>query len=419
MLHALLIFAGVYVLISLRRLAHIPIERPAVALFGASLMILTGVVSPADALDAIDLNTILLLVGMMLVVVTLEATGLFGTIARWVVQHSRSQRQLLVGLGLTTALLSALVLNDAVVLFFTPIIIHAARLLRIHPLPYLVVEAITANIGSLATEVGNPQNAYIGLASGIPFARYALVMVPVAAACLLVATGLILLLYRKELRKPLHAERAAALEAEATVHQPRLMVFGLAVVVLLFVGFLLSHRLGLPISLLALAAGSILVFFAPVLGQASPRVLFRRVDWSIILLFVGLFVVLKGVSVSGVLTALFDGLEAVSSGAIREVWGLGILASVVSNLISNVPATLLLAPLVQEIGSEQLWFALAASTTLAGNATILGAAANIIVAEKAEEMGVAMPFWDFFRVGFPVTVATLFVAYGALSLVFP
>lgn len=419
MLLALAIFLATYLLISLRRLAHVPLERPAVALLGASLMILLGVVTPQDAIDAIDLNTILLLVGMMLVVVTLEATGLFEHIALWVVEHSKSQRRLLLGIGLTTAVLSALVLNDAVVLFFTPIIVRSARLLRINPLPYLVVEATTANIGSVATEVGNPQNAYIGLASGIPFARYALVMVPVAAACLLVASLLFLWLYRDELRKPFEAQRVAPLERDASLKQPRLLVFGLAVVALLFVGFLLSHRLGIPLSLLALAGGSLLVFFAPVVGKASPRVLFRRVDWSIILLFVGLFVVLKGVEVSGVLRSLFDGLETASAGAIHEVWGLGLLASIISNLISNVPATLLLAPLVGPDGPEQLWYALAASTTLAGNATILGAAANIIVAEKAEEEGVAVPFWDFFRVGFPVTVATLLVAFGLLRLAVP
>lgn len=412
---ALGIFLATYVLISLRRLAHIPIERPAVALLGAALMILARVVTPAEAIAAIDLHTILLLIGMMLVVVTLEATGLFARIAGFVVEHSRSQTRLLVGLGVATALLSALVLNDAVVLFFTPIIIHACRRLGVDPLKFLVVEAVTANIGSVATQVGNPQNAFIGQASGISFARYALVMTPVMVVCLALALGMFTFLYRRELQAPFRPRPPEALAPESNLREPRLLAFGIVVVALLFAGFLASRALGLPLSLLALAGGSVLVFAAPVLGRASPRVLFRRVDWSIILLFVGLFIVLKGVEVSGLLASLFDGLESLSAGAVTEVWGLGLLASVVSNLISNVPATLLLAPLVGTQGSEQLWFALAASTTLAGNATILGAAANIIVAEKAEEMGVAVPFWAFFRTAFPVTLVTLFAAFLMIS----
>lgn len=408
---ALPIFLLTYILISLRRLAHIPLERPAVALLGASLMILFRVLSPEDALAAIDLNTILLLIGMMLVVVTLEATGVFAWIALWVVEHSRTQAQLLVGLGLATATLSALVLNDAVVLFFTPIIIHACRVLHVRPVKYLVTEALAANLGSVATEVGNPQNAYIGLSSGIPFARYALVMVPIAGACLVAALLLLLVLYRRELKTPLRRSETAHKERLEAVHEPRLLVLGLAVAALLFASFLAHRVLELPISLLALAGGSLLVFLAPAVGRASPRVLFRRVDWSIILLFIGLFVVLKGVDVSGLLIGLENGVRGIHPQALSSVWGLGLLASIVSNLISNVPATILLAPLVAPANSETLWYALAASTTLAGNATILGAAANIIVAERAREQGVEISFWEFFRVGFPVTVVTLTIAF--------
>jgi Na+/H+ antiporter NhaD/arsenite permease-like protein len=406
-LHALLIFLGTYVLISLRRLAHIPLERPAVALLGASLMILSGVVPPAAALGAIDLHTILLLVGMMLIVVTLEATGFFAQLALWVVEHSRSERRLLVQLTVATALLSALILNDAVVLFFTPIIIHACRLLEIRPGKYLVAEALSANIGSVATEIGNPQNAYIAVRSGIPFLRYLTVMGPIMVVCLALAVGLLLFFYRQETAKPISAGPAHQLDDVNRVRQPRLLALALATVVILFVGFLTSQRTGVPLSLLALAAGSLLVFFAPVVGKTSPRILFRRVDWSIILLFVGLFIVLRGMAESGVLERIFRTADQVSPGALHTVWGLGIVTAVLSNLVSNVPAVLLLAEPVAQAGSERLWFTLAAASTLSGNATILGAAANIIVAEQGEERGVALGFYEFLRVGLPVTIVTL------------
>lgn len=416
MFHALAIFLGTYVLISLRRLAHIPLERPAVALFGATLMILFGVVRPDEAIDAIDLHTILLLVGMMLVVVTLESTGFFGHLALWIVEHSRSQTRLLVFLAVSTAVLSALVLNDTVVLFFTPIIIHATRLLRVDPVKYLVVEAISANIGSVATEIGNPQNAYIATASGITFLRYLTIMGPIALVTLAVAIAYFLLAYRKDLKIPIQPHTVTALEKGEAITEPRLLRVALIAIVLLFGAFLASHRLGLPLSLLALAGGSLLVFVAPAISKSTPRTLFRRVDWSIILLFIGLFIVLRGVAASGILDQLFSSTERIAPGSLDTVVGLGIVTAIVSNLISNVPAVLLLANAVADQGSEALWFTLAASSTLAGNATILGAAANIIVAERSEELNVPILFWQFAKVGLPVTVITLAIAFGMIEL---
>lgn len=414
MFHALLIFLATYLLISLRRLAHIPLERPAVALLGASLMVLSGVVPPAEALDAIDLHTILLLVGMMLIVVALEATGFFGRIAVLIVERSRSEARLLVQLAIATAVLSALILNDAVVLFFTPIIIHACRLLEIRPGKYLVTEALSANIGSVATQIGNPQNAFIAVKSGIPFLRYVLVMGPIMVVCLALAIGLLLLLYRNEIRKPILAGPVHQLDESHRIREPRLLALTLATLAFLFVGFLASQRIGLPLSLLALAGGALVAFFAPVVGKTSPRLLFRRVDWSIILLFVGLFIVLRGVAASGLLDDVFAVADQVTPGALQTVWGLGIVTAVLSNLVSNVPAVLLLAQPVAASGSETLWLTLAASSTLSGNATILGAAANIIVAEQSDERGVVLGFYEFLRVGLPITLVTLAASLAML-----
>jgi Na+/H+ antiporter NhaD/arsenite permease-like protein len=414
LLHALIIFLATYILISLRRLFHIPLERPAVALLGASLMMLSGVVEPSRAFLAINLDTLLLLIGMMLIVATIETTGFFAHLAAWTVRTSSTQARLLVSISVSTAALSALVLNDAVVLFFTPIIIHAAKLLRTDPVKFLVVEAISANIGSAATQIGNPQNAYLASISGIPFVRFLSIMGPIAALCLAVAIVCFLVLYRRELRAPLaRAPDVGALDAG--VRNPRLLWVSLATVGLLFVGFLSSNRTGLPLSLLALSGGSLLVFFAPLLGPTSPRALFRRVDWSIILLFIGLFIVLGAVDEAGLLPTLFAGVEARLPGALTTVAGLGIVTAVVSNLISNVPAVLLLSSGVATHATETLWFTLAASSTLAGNATILGAAANIIVAERSEELNVPIYFWQFARVGLPVTAITLAIALSMIA----
>jgi len=407
------IFLATYVLISLRTVRRFPIERPAVAMLGGALMLVVGILTPADALRAINLNVILLLIGMMVVVSGLDACGFFDLLASRIALRARSQAAFLVWLMVATAALSALVLNDTIALLVTPVVVRGARALRVNPVPYLVAVAIAANVGSVATEVGNPQNAFIAIQSGIPFLTFTAYMLPVTVVCLAVSIAIVWFAFRKVLATPL--TRSETLPPVRL--QPAGTAFTLCVTAVVAVAFFASPTPAwLP--LIALGGGSFVLFFLPFLSTATARGLIAKVDWGIILFFVGLFLLLEGVRLSG-LSASIEGAftAAVGGRSGGLVWLVG-LSSLLSNLISNVPAVLLLAELVPP-GSTQLWLGLAASSTLAGNATILGAACNVIVVQVASRDGVTVSMREFVKAGLPVTAATLLLSTVLIGLLVP
>jgi Na+/H+ antiporter NhaD/arsenite permease-like protein len=420
---ALAVFLLTYALISIRRVGKWTLDRPAVALFGAVLMILLGVVAPGEALAAIDLNTIALLLGMMLVVVSLELCGFFDMVARRMIAASKDQRRFLAVVMITTAVLSALILNDAVVLLFTPVIIKACRAIKANPIPYLIAEAISANIGSVATPVGNPQNAYIATMSGIDFATFVVRLLPVAAISLVVAFLLIWFIFKKHMAEGTGnggAKKIDCIEAVNHIgdgHVHPSVRFVLAILLLIVIGFFISGALHVPLSIVAISGGAALLMFLPFLNkQATPKAMLAKVDWGLLIFFAGLFIVLKGVQVSGLLDDMMNAFQSVSGGSLSNIWGLSAFTAILSNLISNVPAVMLLAPFVASLGQTSMWLALAGSSTLAGNATILGAAANVIVVEGALCQGVEVSLKDFVKAGLPITIITLVLCAALLSI---
>lgn len=407
------IFLATYVLISLRTIRRFPIERPAVAMLGGALMLVFGVLTPVEVIRSIHVDVILLLIGMMALVSGLEVSGFFDLVSSRIGARAKSQASFLVWLMVATAVLSALVLNDTIALLITPVVMRSARALRVNPVPYLVAVAVAANVGSVATEVGNPQNAYIAIRSGIPFLVFTAYLLPVTIGCLAIAIGLVWFVFRKDLASPI--DRAPALPPVRLDRNG--MAFTLGVMVVVSIAFFASPTPDwLP--LVALSGGAFVLFFLPFLSKVTPRSLIAKVDWSIILFFIGLFVVLEGVRVSGLSAAIqaaFTSAFGGQSGGL--VWLVG-LSALLSNLISNVPAVLLLAEVVPQ-GSTQLWLALAASSTLAGNATILGAACNVIVVQVASRDGVTVSMKDFVKAGLPVTAATLVLSTVMIALLVP
>ena len=438
LLVALAIFLVTYALISIRRFPKVKIDRPAAALIGAALMILLGVVSPGGAIDAINMDIILLLVGMMVLVAGLELCGFFEWVSLLMIKHSKDQFTFLVLTMVVTGSLSALVLNDTIVLLFTPIIIRTCRLLKSNPVPFLVAEAIAANIGSVATAVGNPQNAFIATQSNITFVDFSAKLLPVAAVCMLVAIAILYLFYRKdinrgsaqEFRRKILAEGWVAFRDELVkgdaattsgikkLRDRRLGLYTLlGITALTFGAFVLSHVVNAPIAVIAFLGGAAALFIVPVVTDVKAKDMLAGVDWSIILFFVGLFIVIEGVKSSLLLDEIKNLFPGFGAGDIPSLAWLTALSAFLSNLVSNVPAVMLLSEMIP-LDKTDLWLALASSSTLAGNATILGAAANIIVAEKAEGMGVEVNFWKFTLVGFPIAMATLFVSTIMLLWIF-
>jgi Na+/H+ antiporter NhaD/arsenite permease-like protein len=436
---AMAIFLATILGISIRRFKWFNVKRPIVAMMGGALMLLCGVVSPLQAFQSIDLGILALLLGMMIIVAALELCGFFTWVSMKLIAASKNQFQFLVLIMVSTAVLSALILNDAVVLLFTPIIIRACKLIKANPIPFLIAEAVSANIGSVATEVGNPQNVYIAAISNISFVDFSIRLVPVSAISLIVAIAIIWMVFRKELRddgdslakdegakhrtwsmpkirsKPI--DRAVALKLAETTQMHRSIYLVLGILLIVFVGFIASPFIGIPIAYMAFMGGASVLFLLPISKRETKvRSILKGVDWTLLLFFIGLFVVLKGVDVSGLMGGMVDLFQEFSGGSLGTIWGLSAFSGILSNLISNVPAVMLLAPFVSSIGSSTIWLSLAASSTLAGNATILGAAANVIVAETGERMDVNISFWRFIKVGLPVTVVTLTASIFILQI---
>jgi Na+/H+ antiporter NhaD/arsenite permease-like protein len=408
------ILVATYVLISVRNVGRFPLDRPAVALLGGALMLVAGILTPAQAVASINLDVILLLVGMMLLVSGLDVCGFFDLVSTWVAARAKSQASFLAGLMLAAAFLSALVLNDAIALLMTPIVVRSARSLKVSPVPYLVALAVAANIGSVATEVGNPQNAYIAIVSRIPFLTFTTVLLPVMLVCLAVSVCLIWIVFRKDLSAPMY--RVGVLPP------PRLQRNGLTVTLGLGLGVVVGFFLSTPgwLPLIAIAGGAFVLFLLPFVSTTSARVLVAKVDWTIVLFFVGLFVLLEGVQVSGLSADIQTSFTSAFGGQSGGLAWLTGLSALLSNLISNVPAVLLLAQVVQGAGgSHLLWLALASSSTLAGNATILGAACNVIVVQIASREGVEVSMKSFVKAGLPVTLVTLVVSTAMLALLVP
>lgn len=407
------VFLLTYALISLRQLRRIPLERPASAMLGAALMLLLGIVGPDRALASVDWDVILLLVGMMAVVSGLEVCGFFDAVSTRIVARATAQGAFLAWLMVVTAVLSALVVNDTVVLLLTPIVVRTTRSLRVNPVPYLVALAISANAGSVATEVGNPQNAYIAVRSQIPFLTYTTYMLPVTAGCLVVSIFLVRWAFRRDLAKPM--ERAPPHPVVPV--QRRGIALTAGIIAGVVGAFFLTSPSWLP--LIAITGGALVLFFVPFVADVTPRGLIAKLDWGIILFFLGLFVVLGGVRESGLADGIRAAFTSAFGGDVGVAWLTG-LSALLSNLISNVPAVLLLGEVVEGAGGPmRLWLALAASSTLAGNATILGAAANVIVVQTAARDGVQVSMRDFVRAGLPVTLATLVLAMAMISLIVP
>lgn len=409
------IFVATYVLISARRVGLLKIDRPGAAMLGAALMIAFGVVGPLEAIEAINLDVLVLLLGMMILVAGLEVCGFFDAISVVIARRARTQADLLWTLMVAAAILSAFVLNDTIALLMTPIVVRACRTMGLDPVPFLVGEGIAVNVGSVATEVGNPQNAYIGIQSGIPFLDYAVAMTPITAGCLAVSIALVWLAFRKRIAGPI--TKRPSNSTVVRVHR-----LGLAFTLVIVLGAVLAFFASVPAWLpaIALVGGGIVLFGLPIVHRgASARTLLSKVDWSILLFFIGLFVVIAGVERSGVRESIQNAFTFAAGGNAGGVWWLAGLSAILSNLVSNVPAVLLLAQVVQAApmaNQRTLWLTLAASSTLAGNATILGAAANVIVVQAASRQGVEVSMRDWVRAGLPVTIATLLLATAALAL---
>ncbi len=393
------IFLGTYLVLALGRLPGFRVDRTGAAIIGASLMIAFNVLTLDEAYTSIDYNTIILLFGMMIVVANLRLSGFFAAVSEWVVEHAHHPLTLLAAIVLVSGAFSAFFVNDTMCLVLTPLVLDIVLALGRNPVPYLLAVAMASNIGSVATITGNPQNMMIGIFSGIPYRHFAAKLTPVAAAGLLLTFLIIAVIYSGEFRR-----------SETVVLAPRrvrvnrvLMWKSLAASALMIFFFFI----GWPIAKVAVVAGALLL----ITRRVKPEKIYHEIDFSLLALFVGLFIVIAGIEKT---TFPSKAMAFVSGYGLEKPAVLGAVAAILSNITSNVPAVLVFKPLIPHLSDpHRAWLVLAMASTLAGNLTVLGSVANLIVIQRARRQA-AISFWEYFRVGLPLTVVTIVV--GVLLL---
>ena len=398
---ALVIFVASYLALAIGKVPGLSIDRAGVALVGAGLMVLSGVLPLEDAYKAIDLDTITLLLGMMIVVASLRLSGFFAMATAWIAGHARKPIILLCAVTATSGIFSAFLVNDAICLVLAPLVLELTLQLGRKPVPYLLAVAMASNVGSTSTITGNPQNILIGGFSHIAYAKFALALGPVALLGLVITAGLVALLHRSEFTG---AGRMTAETVRMRVNPAlvgRAVVATVAMVVLFFAGQ--------PPAKVAIVIGGLLLLTR----RMKSRRIYAEIDWSLLLMFAGLFII-----VAGAQRALLTPELVARVGVLHldRTPVLSAVTAVLSNLVSNVPAVLMMKPFVASLADHaKAWLTVAMASTLAGNFTILGSIANLIVVQKAAARGVVISFWDYFRVGAPLTLITLAIGTVWLS----
>jgi Na+/H+ antiporter NhaD/arsenite permease-like protein len=393
---AILIFAITYLVLAIGRLPGFRIDRTGAAIIGASFMVGVNALSLDEAYRAINFDTILLLFGMMIVVANLQLSGFFSLVAERVVERAHSPLVLLIAIVAVSGIFSAFFVNDTMCLVLTPLVIEIAEALHRNPVPYLLAVAMAANVGSVATITGNPQNMMIGSFSGIPYRHFMAVLGPVAAVGLVLAVAIIFLSHRREFL----AQGEVAVEKRAVNVDRGLMwkslAIALAMIAMFFVGW--------PVPKVAIVAGAVLL----ITRRVRPEKVYHRIDWPLLVMFAGLFIVIAGIEKTSLEVDL-----AAFAGRIHldNAFLLSGISAMLSNIVSNVPAVLVFKPLVGQLADpRRAWLVLAMSSTLAGNLTVVGSVANLIVIQQAGHK-VRIGFWEYFRVGAPLALTT--IALGA------
>jgi Na+/H+ antiporter NhaD/arsenite permease-like protein len=394
------------------------VNRTVAALLGAAVVVSFGVVEQHEAAaEFVDWNTIGLLLGMMVIVAVLNKTGLFEYLAIKSAQWGRARPgRIMVLLSVVTAVLSAFLDNVTTVILMVPMTFLIADTLGVSPVPFLLTQVMASNVGGAATLIGDPPNILIGSAADLSFVDFVYNLAPVVLLTLPPTLGVLYLMFRKQLRYNDEAEEViAGMDAAGSIRDRVLLRKSLVVLSAVILAFFLHGLLHLEVATIALLGAAALVLYA----KRDVEKVLRDVEWPTLLFFVGLFVLVGGLRATGVvgrvaeLLTTFDGSSAIMAVAI--IWG----SAIASGLIDNIPFTATMIPVIQELAQAQglsetqvrpLWWALALGADFGGNATLIGASANVVVAGMSERAGKKITFLQFMAYGIPVTVLSLAAA---------
>jgi len=395
------------------------VDRTVVALLGAAVLISLGIVNQEEAAsEFVDWNTIGLLAGMMVIVAILERTGVFEYLAVKSAQWGGAKPgRILILLALVTAFLSAFLDNVTTVILMVPVTFLIADALETSPMPFLLTQVMASNIGGAATLIGDPPNILIGSAADLSFADFVVNLAPIVVISLPVVLGILYLMFRKELKASDGAEEVIAnMDAAGSIRDGVLLRKSLIILGLVIMAFFLHGALHLEAATIALFGGAALMLYS---GVNVEEVL-REVEWPTLLFFVGLFVLVGGLEVTGFVGSIAEGLTGVAGGtsattAIVVIWGSGIA----SGIVDNIPFTATMIPVIQDLAEAEglteaevrpLWWSLALGADFGGNLTLIGASANVVVAGMSERAGQKISFVKFMLYGIPVTLVSLLIA---------
>ena len=417
---ALAIFVGAYVFIATEK-----VSRVTVALVGAALMVIVGATDGHAIFfsqeSGIDWQVIFLLLGMMMIVGILQQSGVFEFLAIWAAKRAKGRPfVIMVMLVVITAILSAALDNVTTVLLIAPVTLLICDRLAISPIPFLIAEVMASNIGGTATLIGDPPNIIIASRAGLSFNDFLINLAPIVAFLLVVFIGLCWLMFRKQLRyNPARVARVMALNEREAIRDVGLLVKSLFVLVLVLTGFVLHSVIGVDPAIVALLGAGLLIL----LTRLETRKVFADVEWETLLFFAGLFIMVGSLVNLGIIEKVGQAAtEAVGDNYFGAATALLFGSAIFSGIIDNIPYVTTMAPLTQDLvlaggtAAHPLWWALALGADLGGNATAIGASANVVVLGIAKRNGHPISFWQFTKYGLIVTAVTVTLTLPYLYL---
>lgn len=405
-----MIAVGVFLLVMAAIISE-KVHRSVAALAGAVVLLLTHVLTIETAADSVDLNTIGVLVGMMLFVAVVKSSGLFEYIAIWSAKLTRGQPMAILAVfAVITAVLSAFLDNVTTVLLIGPMTIAITQILEVNPVPFLLSQIMASNIGGTATLIGDPPNIMIGSAAGLSFADFIVNTGPVVLIILAVVVAIFFLMYRGNLHvESENMEKVLTLDEKLTIKDASLLRKSVIMIVLVVVGFIFHAQLGIESATVALTAAGVMLLIG---GQDAEDVILG-VEWSTILFFIGLFVVVGGLNSTGVIAMLANGmLELVGDNEVLAIVLVLWASALISAFLDNIPFVATLIPMIQTMqqgGMDvlPLWWALSLGACLGGNGSLIGASANVVLAGVSAKNGYPITFMSYLKKGFPLMLLSV------------
>lgn len=405
------IIAGVILTVAYVFIALEKVPKVTIAMLGAALTLVLGIVPAHQAFAHVDFGVIVLLVSMMIIVHIASRSGVFTWIAFELLKYTKGKPlRVLMALAIFTAIASAFLDNVTTVVLILPVTFVIAREMKIDPIPILITEILASNIGGTATLIGDPPNIIIGSAAGLTFNDFIAELTPVVVPIFIICMIVIALMFKNDLKTtPERMEHVANLDNSKTIKDRTLMIRSMTVLGLVILGFILHSALNLEAYMIALLGASVLLLFE------SPKQILYDVEWITIFFFIGLFIIIGGLVETGGIKFLADQLLNITQGdltftAMLIIWASGFL----SGIVDNIPYTVTMVPLIKELSDIMdiypLWWSLSLGACLGGNATIIGAAANVIVSESAYAAGHPISFFRFMKYGVLVTIISLILS---------